>query len=538
VNLEMGDLFGTDGIRGLAVEDVKRDSSAIAQCIDDRKVSVGLLQLVGEALGTYLRPSGEGIPRVVIGWDQRPLNEDLVRSLTVGLHLSNCAVIWAGECATPGLHATLLAEGADTGCMVTASHNPVSDSGIKIFDKDGYKTSPKVESAIEALIHQLSSEERELSEDEKYKLGIADQSVDGTEIHSAALTLRLPMLKLRYLDGIVSSLFPPEGLLLDSSKGSAAAWLADWLSDNLVKTEELSADCLALNEGCGAGELSPTLAMTWDELSTKEHNHVLFDELNKRQSSYNTAEMIIAASLDGDGDRCLLVRVNSEATGIEVVDGDQMLDALAMAASEILPKIEGMIAASIESDLSLLNSLERLDAELEAVETAVGDRWLAVALRDDLTSSSEPFRIGGEDSGHLLLTTPHPILDDEWRLVGDAVATLVASICALTTCSGKQGFPSGWKSRQSISPSDRSKWDGKNENAEAVIALLEGDWQRHDIDGEENLLMMKGKINGDKVSVAVRNSGTQAKTTVSIRSTGTHLPDLLEEVIQTLTPRL
>lgn len=534
----MGDLFGTDGIRGLAVENVKRDSSAITRCIDDREFSVGLLQLVGEALGTYLRPSGEGRPRVVIGWDQRPLNEDLVRSLTVGLHLSNCSVTWAGECATPGLHATLLAEGADTGCMVTASHNPVSDSGIKIFDKDGYKTSPKVESAIEALIHQLSSEERELSEDEKYKLGIADQSVDGAAIHSAALTLRLPMLKLRYLDGLVSSLFPPEGLLLDSSKGSATTWLADWLSENLVKTEELSADCLALNEGCGAGELSPTLAMTWDELSTKEHNHVLFDELNKRQSSYNIGEMILAAALDGDGDRCLLVRVNSKATGIEVVDGDQMLDVLAMAASEISPQIKGMVAASIESDLSLLNSLQRLDAEFEAVETAVGDRWLAVALRDNLTSSSEPFRIGGEDSGHILLTTPHPIQDDEWRLVGDGVATLVASICALTTCSEKQGFPFGWKSRQSISPSERSKWDGKNENAEAVIALLEGDWQRQEIDGESNLLMMKGKINGDKVSVAVRNSGTQAKTTVSIRSTGTHLSDLLEEVIQILTPRL
>ena len=114
--------------------------------------------------------------------------------------------------------------------------------------------------------------------------------------------------------------------------------------------------------------------------------------------------------------------------------------------------------------------------------------------------------------------------------MGDGIATLVASISALTTCSEKQGFQFGWKSRQSISPSVRSKWDGKNENAEAIIALLDGDWQRQDVDGESNLLMMKGKINGDMVSVAVRNSGTQAKTTVSIRSTGTHLPDLLEEV--------
>ena len=116
--------------------------------------------------------------------------------------------------------------------------------------------------------------------------------------------------------------------------------------------------------------------------------------------------------------------------------------------------------------------MSRLDGDIESFETAVGDRWLAVALRPGpeatgtlLHGKEEPFRIGGEDSGHLLLTTPHPLLKDHWAFVGDGIATLIASLCALTTCRDQKGFNKGWKSRVSISPSDRARWDGRNENS-------------------------------------------------------------------------
>ena len=548
----MGDLFGTDGIRGLAIPSTLRDVSAISRLTDEREFSPGLLQLVGEALGTWLRPTGDETSQIVIGWDSRPLNEDLVGALTVGLHLSGCTVIWVGECATPGLHACVLQTGSDAGCMVTASHNPVSDSGIKIFDGDGYKTFPDTEIELEELIHQLANEEREIEDDEREVLALPDFEIDGVFIHRVNLDSRLILLKDRYLgNALLQGLVPDEGLLLDSSHGIAHNWLADWLSDELVKTIELSADCLALNDGCGAGEISPTLQMTWEELTSTRHGHVLFDGLAERYATSNwTPGMILAAALDGDGDRCLCIKVDDENTGIDVIDGDYILDMLVNAAILNSDSLQGKVAASIESDLALLNSMQRLNAGLQLIETAVGDRWLASALKPEVGSPEnllrgdiEPFHVGGEDSGHILLTTPHPNHPEHWALVGDGIATLIATICAAGKLRDYDSFDAGWKSRRSISPSIRSKWDGKNENAEAVISMIrkeypDAGWAQETVDGESNLLLMKGEINGEICSVAIRNSGTQAKTSISIRTTGIEMGGLMDSLLEMLTPRL
>ncbi|MDP6011307.1 MAG: hypothetical protein QF707_05900 [Candidatus Poseidoniaceae archaeon] len=548
----MGELFGTDGIRGLAVPSRVRDDSAISRLIEQREFSPGLLQLVGEALGTWLRPSGEARSQVVIGWDSRPLNDELVGSLTLGLHLSGCNVIWVGECATPGLHGCVLQTGSAAGCMVTASHNPVSDSGIKIFDSDGYKTFPDTELELEELIHQLASEEREVEDDEREVLTMPDFKVDGVFIHKVALEAKIESLKERYLgDADLIGLIPDEGLLLDSSHGVARHWLAEWLSEKLALSIEMSNDCHALNDGCGAGEISPTLQMTWEDLTSVEHGHVLFDELAGKYGSSNwSAGMILAAALDGDGDRCLCIMVNEGNTGIKVVDGDSMLDMLVNAANLNCDSLQGKIAASIESDLALLNSMKQLDANLQLIETAVGDRWLASALKPEpdelgnlLCGDVEPFHIGGEDSGHLLLTTPHPNIPQHWALVGDGIVTLIATLCAAGRMRNFDSFDAGWKSRQSISPSIRSRWDGKNENAEAVITLVNDEfpdagWTQETIAGESNLLMMKGMIGKSICAVAIRNSGTQAKTSISIRTTGTSMDGLMDSLLEMLTPRL
>jgi len=548
----MGELFGTDGIRGLAVPSKVRDGSAISRLADERELSSGLLQLVGEALGTWLRPSGDATSQIVIGWDSRPLNDELVAALTIGLHLSGCNVIWVGECATPSLHGCVLQTGSDAGCMVTASHNPVSDSGIKIFDCDGFKTFPDVELELEKLIHQLASEERELEDDDREVLAMPDFEVDGVFIHKIALDSRLKSLKERYLgDADMEGLIPDGGLLLDSSHGTAHHWLAEWLSEELVMSIELSAYCHALNDGCGAGDISPTLRMTWEELTSVNHGHVLFDGLAERYDASNwAAGMILAASLDGDGDRCLCIMVNDENTGIKVVDGDSMLDMLVNAANLNCDSLQGKVAASIESDLALLNSMKRLNADLQLIETAVGDRWLASALKSEpdapgnlLHGEVEPFHIGGEDSGHLLLTTPHPNLPNHWALVGDGIATLIATLCAAGRTKNHNSFDVGWKSRQSISPSIRSRWDGKNVNAEAVVSLVKNEypdveWTRETIAGESDLLMMKGKVNGNICAVAIRNSGTQAKTNISIRTTGMGMEELMDSLLEMLTPLL
>ena len=147
-------LFGTDGIRGEVVDSPSDDEEAISQLLDDRMISARLMRVVGEALTRIAGMDNT----VIIGWDDRPRNGELVAALTVGLHLGGCTVIHAGICATPGLHNSLFETNAKLGCMITASHNPVSDSGIKVFDSKGFKTNPDLEREISELIVQLAAE--------------------------------------------------------------------------------------------------------------------------------------------------------------------------------------------------------------------------------------------------------------------------------------------------------------------------------------------------------------------------------------------
>ena len=180
-------LFGTDGIRGEVVDSPSDDEDAISLLQEQRMISARLMRLVGESL---TRSAGMGTS-VIIGWDDRPRNGELVAALTVGLHLGGCKVIHAGICATPGLHNSLLQTNSALGCMITASHNPVSDSGIKVFDSDGFKTNPELEMEISELVVQLAAEEREVDASELKNLQIPDSVFDGDSEHKALLRKRL-----------------------------------------------------------------------------------------------------------------------------------------------------------------------------------------------------------------------------------------------------------------------------------------------------------------------------------------------------------
>ena len=141
-------LFGTDGIRGIICDSQDSDEDSIEDLVENRSISPRFMKIVGEALSRFTEPNSQ----VIIGWDDRPGNYDLVKSLTIGLRLGNCRVIHGGLCATPGLHNALLQTESQFGCMITASHNPVSESGIKIFDFAGFKTTPEMEAEIEQVL--------------------------------------------------------------------------------------------------------------------------------------------------------------------------------------------------------------------------------------------------------------------------------------------------------------------------------------------------------------------------------------------------
>ena len=187
-------LFGTDGIRGEVVDSPDSDKDAISQLIENRQISARLMRLVGEALSRSFTDDES----VIIGWDDRPRNLELVASLTVGFHLGGFNVIHAGLCATPGLHNAILETGSTLGCMITASHNPVSDSGVKVFDSGGFKSYPKTELNISKLVAEIANEDKEGVSSDRVALEKPDSLFDANSAHKELLQERFSELCDRF----------------------------------------------------------------------------------------------------------------------------------------------------------------------------------------------------------------------------------------------------------------------------------------------------------------------------------------------------
>lgn len=532
-------LFGTDGIRGRVVEAKSDESEAIDALHTNRVICPSLMRVVGESLGrTMDTQSGTGVT-VVVGWDDRPNNIELAAALTLGLRLTGCTVVHHGLCATPGLHRALLSHRARLGCMITASHNPVSDSGLKVFDSNGFKTSPKYEDHISSVADALASEEREIDDIEAAELRQPNAlDSNSKDAHSTWLAQRYE--QFQSLTG--SAGFDASGLanpfVLDSSRGFAHTWLSQWFTARGISTIEVSGEAEALNLNCGAGDFSPTQTWTFEEATTSPH-HLL------RNLAPAPAGTLVGAALDGDGDRCLIIRATE--TGYMVVDGDAIGDAILSAGTHASPE-SWDLAASIESDLSLLSTAQRHPTDVRTHETAVGDRWLSKALSPTLVQSPHlPRCIGVEDSGHIVLATAHPVHEQAWALVGDGAATLVAYLLAFSVQDPTKHMVRGWKNRQSVKDVDRGLWTGSNGLADEIETMAKtffaqkgevSDWDRHGLDGEANLMLISFSLDGFPASLGVRNSGTQAKISVSLRLSPSIDSSKMSHLMKSLTDHL
>ena len=512
-------LFGTDGIRGNIVSANPDEKAALTALHETRSVCPTLMRLVGEALGHLIDTlPGEG-DSVVIGWDERPGNQALVEGVTLGLRLAGCTVTHIGICATPALHYGVLWHNARLGCMITASHNPASDSGIKVFDAEGYKTSPEFEDRISNLAYALCEEEREIDEIDHAELSQPNVQASlewGSLHHPLCLSQRFTHFKHLFGVSMLSLNLIQQPLLLDCSKGSASSWFAKWLTRHGIEAQEVSLQAEQLNKSCGAGDFSPTATWTLEEAAASEH--MLLKNLKPAASG-----TIVGAALDGDGDRCLVIE--STESGFRVIDGDAMADAIVVAGTQ--QQKSWLIAASIESELALLSSLNRLPAKVNAKETAVGDRWLSHALRPSIELDSQmPRMLGVEDSGHAVLPSPHPHFEGQWSLVGDGSATLVAYLLARSVAKRELLMKRGWKQRISVQRVRRELWDGNNNLSDEIESIarthFEGcgevtQWNRHGLEGEANLMLIEALLDGKPLSLGVRNSGTQAKISISLR---------------------
>ena len=547
-------LHGTDGIRGKVAPFSGDDEGALLALIEQRILSNRAMRIIGEATGLYLiRKIGE-LPLVLIGWDRRDGNAELVEALQSGLGAAGCRTIQIGEVPTPGIHHAVLACAADAGMMVTASHNPATDSGVKLFDAEGYKSMPKDEDEISQLAWELADGTLAAPQEE----GAILDGIDGLSLYKSAIQSRIVEFESLFaieFDGIdwAGTIASP-GLLLDCSGGAGVTWLADLLTENGLDSIEVSSRLDPINKDCGAGDFSPTQEWKVSDLQMEPPSHRLLWCISQRLEQNGGVipwipGEIIGAALDGDGDRCLLIEGTSD--GLKVIDGDRMCDDIIRAS--LVNKFEQWkMASSIESDLGLTADLNRMGNH-HSMTTAVGDRWLSAALWPSLElrlieSKRMPRLIGTEDSGHLVMPTQIPHQEDRWGMVGDGTATLIASLMAryiIHHSDAARGFAGGWKKRVSIKPSIRERWDGQNELADMVQEITES-WcgcalERVAVRGEPALLLLSGKLNQLPISIAIRNSGTEAKTAVSIRfAEGVNADGdaLMERLIENLSEHL
>ncbi|WP_099865380.1 phosphoglucosamine mutase [Pararhizobium haloflavum] len=331
--------FGTDGIRG---------TSNIAPMTPDVAMRVGM------AVGKLFR-RGQHKHRVVIGKDTRLSGYMLENALVAGFTAAGLDVFLLGPIPTPAVAMLTRSLRADIGVMISASHNPFQDNGIKLFGPDGYKLSDEVESKLEDLIDSDMTSLLAPSD----QIGRAKR-VDGVHDRYIEATKRTMPRDLT-LSGL--------RVAIDCANGAAykVAPAALWELGAEVVTLGTEPNGHNINLDCGS--TSPTA------LAKKVHE----------------VRADIGIALDGDADRVLII----DETGA-IVDGDQLMAVIAESWSTDERLVGGGVVATVMSNLGLERFLGNQGLTLH--RTKVGDRYVVEHMR------SHNFNVGGEQSGHIVLS--------------------------------------------------------------------------------------------------------------------------------------
>jgi phosphoglucosamine mutase len=329
--------FGTDGIRGLTNAEPMTAETALR---------------VGQAAGAhFLR--GDHRHRVVIGKDTRLSGYMMESAMVAGFTSVGMDVVLLGPMPTPAVAMLTKSMRADIGVMISASHNPFADNGIKLFGPDGYKLSDKDEAAIERRLEKNAT----LVAAEKIGRARRIDDARGRYVHHAKSTFPE---KLR-LDGLK--------IVVDCANGAAYHVAPDALW-------ELGADVIPLGVQPNGTNINDDCGST--------HPRVL-------QETVVASGADIGLALDGDADRLILV--DEKGT---IIDGDQMM---ALIASDLKRRGElrgGSVVATVMSNLGLERRLAEQDIGL--LRTAVGDRYVLEEMR------AKDCNVGGEQSGHIIMT--------------------------------------------------------------------------------------------------------------------------------------
>lgn len=356
----MGKFFGTDGVRGVA----------------NKELTCELAIKIGKAAAAVLTGNCAHKPKILIGKDTRISSDMLEFALLAGICSVGAHGISLGVVPTPAVAYLIKKYNADAGIMISASHNSYEFNGIKIFDKNGYKLSDKIEEQIESILLDETSSELSLP--------------IGKDI--GTITFRKDSAK-DYIDYIKSTVKVPINknlrVVLDCANGSASVTAKTLFDEFGLKADIIFSDPdgININQDCGSTNLE------------KLSDYVI-------KNGYD-----LGIAFDGDADRCLCIDEKGN-----VIDGDSILAVCAynMKKENALKKCT--LVGTIMSNLGLKKFCEKND--INFCETKVGDRYVLEKMLD------EEYNIGGEPSGHVIFL--------DFSTTGDGQLTAVQFLSILS----------------------------------------------------------------------------------------------------------
>lgn len=367
----MGKYFGTDGVRGVANQDLTPD----------------LAFRLGRAVASRLRDlhPGGGWPRVMVGRDTRRSGTMLEAALAAGVTSVGVDVWRLGVVPTPAVAWLTRHKGASAGAMISASHNPAPDNGIKFFGPEGFKLPDAEEEAIEIEIDRLVSGDDRLDRPTGAQLG---QVIDAPELIEDYV---------EHLKGIVPTGLEGYKLAVDCAHGAATV-----LAPRVL--QELGAEVMVLGASPDGDNINAGYGST---------------HLSTLSRAVKSAGLPLGLAFDGDADRLLAV----DQAG-ELVDGDRILWICLrhMRTLGLLDRAD--IVATVMSNLGLEQAVAREGGEL--IRTRVGDRYV---LEEMLSRGIE---LGGEQSGHLIFLAHNT--------TGDGLVSALRLLSALGPTGSLQGM--------------------------------------------------------------------------------------------------
>lgn len=344
----MGKYFGTDGVRGVA----------------NSELTPELAFKLGRFGGFVLTKDKER-PKVIIGRDTRISGHMLEGALVAGLLSIGAEVMRLGVISTPGVAYLTKALGAQAGVMISASHNPVEDNGIKFFGPDGFKLSDEQENEIEQL---MDLPEDNLPRPVGEALGLVNDYFEGGQKY------------LQYLKQTVDEDFSGIHIALDCAHGATSSLATHLFADLDADLSTMGASPNGLNINAGVGSTHPEALAAF---------------LKEKGAD-------IGLAFDGDGDRLIAI----DETGA-VVDGDQIMYICGKYLNEQNRLKQSTVVSTVMSNIGFYKGLERNG--IQSVQTAVGDRYVVEEMKKN------GYNLGGEQSGHIIFL--------DYNTTGDGLLT-------------------------------------------------------------------------------------------------------------------